>query len=379
VRDDSPDRGGCERARRAAQTADPYSATVGATECSALAEILNADLTNDATTERGLTNHLPMALVAKAGLGAPAEELARFNRSYRRRLVSLREPVEQFSPTTWRRLLGVPEAYPELAAYFVEQTHNADATSVVRTHLPHLVSGVSGAAFHGVIRLAYALDAGSPDLIAHALAYFAASATPLGSIESGPTVSDNPEELLADLRTRDWWRGVASGALISEEMHLVASQPEFASVASRLAIDARTSDRLADAALKLYASTDDFTALHGVTGLEAIAKIRPLVEDVDDLDRFTFQALAAAYLAIGAPPLWSDQHLSDLVAERAADPAAIRQRAAMSNDEHVAKIVFTASRRFAVVRDSLYQAVAARAVQNDSTPGTPDAGSTTDD
>ena len=40
----------------------------------ALQQLLDDELTSDPTTTRGLTNHLPMALVAKERLGADADE-----------------------------------------------------------------------------------------------------------------------------------------------------------------------------------------------------------------------------------------------------------------------------------------------------------------
>jgi hypothetical protein len=51
-----------------------------------LESLLEEELHFDATTSNGLTSHLPMALVAKSGLGASNEELRRFANVYRRRL-----------------------------------------------------------------------------------------------------------------------------------------------------------------------------------------------------------------------------------------------------------------------------------------------------
>ena len=58
----------------------------------ALGDIIDEELDFDATTSRGLTNHLPMALVAKAGLGASRDELERFSAKYRQRLVPMGDP-----------------------------------------------------------------------------------------------------------------------------------------------------------------------------------------------------------------------------------------------------------------------------------------------
>jgi hypothetical protein len=156
---------------------------------------------------------------------------------------------------------------------------------------------------------------------------------------------------------------------ISARMRLVASQPQFAEVAGSLFLDPSTPVRLADAALRVYASTDDFTALHGVTGLEAISRLRPYVSQVERLDRAAFQALAAAYLSIGAPDIWSTTRLSEMADATTLDESDVATRAACSDDEHVAKIVFTSRRLNAITSDPLYLAVAERAVLGDTTTG----------
>jgi hypothetical protein len=129
---------------------------------------------------------------------------------------------------------------------------------------------------------------------------------------------------------------------------------------SSLEIDGETDEKLASAALHLYASTDDFTALHGVTGYEAISSIRPWVDDQELLSRFAFQALVAAYLSIGVPPLWSRDQLDEFIGSNEHDQLEVASVAAFSDDEHVSKLVYTARRSWSKTADPLYLAVAAR-------------------
>jgi hypothetical protein len=332
-----------------------------------LSELLNDGLVFDATTNNDLTNHLPMALVAKFGLGASLAELSRFATKYQRRLVAVAGPSERLTSASWQRVIGEPAAYPDLVDYFNHEVEGQGIEGTLRSHLGYLVEGVSGAAFHGVIRLAYALDVKAPKRVSTGLAYLAASAMTLGTLENGPTTSDDPEVLLSELAKDQRWRSVSSARKIDAQMKHVASNPAFSHVAASLAIDENTPRRLAAAALKVYASTDDFTALHGVTGLEALSRIRPYVDDVERFDRSSFQALAAAYLSIGAPVVWSSDQLDDMAATTQLDRATVSTRAALSDDEHVAKIVFTSTRLREESGDPLYSAVAERAVRNDET------------
>ena len=338
-----------------------------------LDELLDGDLENDPSTVRGLTNHLPMALVAKAALGAPPEELRRFASKYETRLRPRSGANRELTRSTWRRALGEPAAYSDLDDFFGREISARGVDDTVRTYMDELMAGVSAAAFHGPIRLSYALDAASPSRVGSALAYFAANAAPLAPLETVEKTTDSPEAILSLISNE--WRGgsVPSLPLISDEMHWAARQPSFTRLVSSLSVDDRTPQRLADAALKLYATTDDFTALHGVTGLEALARIRPCVDDVSAFDRFSFQALAAAYLAIGAPPVWSRDRLDEFASSTTLEQSEVQKRGAMSDDEHVAKLVFSAQRLHASKAEPLYLAIAERAAMNDRSVPTTDA------
>src|SRR6202035_1832842 len=103
-----------------------------------------------------------------------------------------------------------------------------------------------------------------------------------------------------------------------------------------------TPGRLTAVATALYAQTDDFTALHGLTGSHAISVVAPYVEDTEALSAWWFQALAAAYLTIGAPRLVdpSEAVAPWLTAKVTWDDVA--RSATASDDEHVVKLVYTA-------------------------------------
>jgi hypothetical protein len=332
-----------------------------------LGQLIDEELDLDATTSNGLTNHLPMALVAKAGLGATRAELERFAVKYRRRLVPTGNAEHNLTRSTWRSAVGEVNAYADLVEYFDREIEKYGTEETVRSHLDTLVDGVSGAAFHGVIRLAYALDVSSPSRVSRGLAYLASTAMNLGPLDHESASSDDPERLLGELARDTSWRIDDSVGNITARMRFVAAQPQFASVASSLSVNKETPARLAATALRLYASTDDFTALHGVTGLEAISRLRPYANDVERLDRAAFQALAAAYLTIGSPAIWSANRLSEMVDTSTLDEFDVAKRAGFSDDEHVAKIVFSSRRLNAASGDPLYLAVAERAVVNDET------------
>jgi hypothetical protein len=301
-----------------------------------------------------------MALVAKRGLGADADELLRFAAAYSSRVVAIDAPSTQLDGNTWRSAIGDYDAAADLRAYFVRQVADAGSDETLRLHLPALLAGISGAAFHGVIRLAYAIEVSSPSRIAAGLAYLAETGQALKELAPGAVSTTDPIAILAKLSTTSGLPVPTKQMRIDDEMRAVAQSDIFDAAVASLEVTDETDELLARAALHLYASTDDFTALHGVTGCEAISSIRPWVDDQQLLSRFAFQALVAAYLSIGAPHLWSRDRLDEFVGSNESDPMNVATIAAFNDDEHVSKLVYTARRSWTKTADPLYLAVAAR-------------------
>ncbi|HUD69079.1 MAG TPA: questin oxidase family protein [Acidimicrobiales bacterium] len=332
----------------------------GATKGTALAALLDDELGYDATTTTRLSNHLPMALVALQRLGASDDRLIEFADRYRSRLAPLEfaEPVGSFD--AWLTARGQRAAYGPVREYLGPLLDAEGVEPVVRRHLPHLVDGLSGAAFHGLIRLAYALESASPARVAAGLAYLTQVHQPLGDLGHGTGVTDDPLVALRRLSDVTVLQHVSADGNIGERMRQVATHPAFAGVVDWLVVTSDTPRRLTGAAVALYAATDDFTALHGVTASHAIAIVSPFVEDTEALSSWWFQALAAAYVTIGAPGL--DDPAAP-VRPWLEDPAPwdeVVRAGTLSDDEHVVKLVYSARALHEHAANPLLLAAAAR-------------------
>jgi hypothetical protein len=325
-----------------------------------LSELLDDELNADPTTKRNLTNHLPMALVAKTRLGANEGELRRFAAAYSKRNAPLAPVQHPLTSNTWTTAIGQKGASGDLRDYFSRSVNDVGVDNTLRAHLPFLLPGISGAAFHGAIRLAYALEVASPIRIAAGLGYLAEVAPPLGPITPSPATLDDPIELLITYSRSHRWSSAADDNTIGERMSTVAHDEAFMSLPAALHLDEHTADRLADAALAIFATTGDFTALHGVTGSAAIESLRPWLDDPSSLDLYLFQALAAAYLTIDAPALWSGERQTEFVASNNTTLGEVELVGANSDDEHVSKLIYTAHRLWVKTANPLYLAVAAR-------------------
>ncbi len=326
----------------------------------ALENLLDEELAFDATTTNGLTSHLPMALVAKNGLGASSDELRRFATRYEVRLAPRSDVDIRLTAATWRSAIGHVGTFEVLCDYFLRAVDDAGPEATLRGHLDALSPGISGAAFHGAIRLAYALELSSPSRIAAGLAYLAESAVPLGDPIVVRTADHSFVDVLAKLSSSHEFEGLPRRGLISEEMLDVAAMATFRDAVASCRLDAETLDELRRTALILYATTGDFTSLHAVTGVEALTALRPYAQDVTEFDAACVKGVAAAYATVGAPPLASPDQLTQFRATHHASVSDVAAVGAMSDDEHVSKLVYTSLRLRATTNDDLYLAVAAR-------------------
>jgi hypothetical protein len=322
--------------------------------------LLDEELTFDATTTSGLTNHLPMALVAKCGLGASSEELRRFATRYEKRLAPRIVVDAPLTKATWRSAIGRRGTFDALSMYFVKAVNDEGPEATLRQHLDALTPGICGAAFHGAIRLAYALELSSPSRIAAGLAYLAENAEPLGD----PLRSRSPEhgvsEVFARLSTTVDSVVFPDRKLISEEMLDAASWTTLRDAVATCRLDDNTIDELRRAALTLYATTGDFTSLHAVTGVDALTALRPYAQDITAFDAACVMGVAAAYATVGAPPMATLAQLAEFTEASSASIDEIAAVGANSDDEHVAKLIYTSLRLRERTSDDLYLAVAAR-------------------
>jgi len=167
----------------------------------------------------------------------------------------------------------------------------------IARHLDDLVDGFAGAAFHGVIRLAYALDVASPARIPRVLRISPRRHVPWLAQRR----RDNQRRsraLLLELAGE--WEWQPDDSVATSPAHALSCGPaRFATVArpSPSTNDIRPSVRRGTSVVREYRRLYGVTRRYRVGGDLAPAALR---ERRRTIDRSTFQALAAAYLSIGA-------------------------------------------------------------------------------
>ena len=310
---------------------------------------------HSALYEGDLANHLPMALIALDGLGADDGQIEAFAARYEKKLLAAPAPGAPITAATAESFLGRHEALGSWIRFFEEELARVGAPETVRTWTHRLAPGIGSFAFHGVIRVAYALESGSMSELARGLASWAAAYQALGELPP-PTGALSPGEALATLDGDPRFnRRRYPGRRIADRMAQAAADPE----AARLVAAAGTTDiaALAAALLSAYAATGNFTVLHGLTACHAFRNLRPLMDDPARAERYLWQALVCAYLSAGGPAAGAPPKGDDGL-----DWPEIRRRAAAASDEHDIKLAYSAWREWQRYGDDRYRRVASAAL-----------------
>lgn len=307
---------------------------------------------HNAFYERDLANHLPMALAALDGLGADDGQIAAFAARYEKKLGPAPAGTKAITEGTADSYLGRADAYGSWVAFFDAELARDGVEKAAGAWSSRLMPGVGSFAFHGMIRVAYALELGDAAEMARALASWAASYAALGELPPSSSSAAAPLEVLTALKgDARFTRGRYAGRRIADRMASVAADPETA----RIVAGAGTVDiaSLASALLAAYAATGNFTVLHGLTACHAFRILKPLLADAALGERFLWQALVCAYLSAGGPsagsPLKGDESLSW---------DEIRRRAAAATDEHDVKLAYSAWREWRHYGDDRYRRIA---------------------
>ena len=320
-----------------------------------LVRLLN-DNARFALLHRGTVNHLPMTLVALSKLGASDERLVEYFGYWEQKFALPREGVETpLSRRDWTSGLGRREAFWPLADLFAVWIAEEGVEKVVGAVAPRLERGPGALAFHAMIRLAYGVEAGHQGEVAAGLGSWVAAHRDLSLGLTGAQPAASVAEGLSRIRAAVGGSPPVGGT-ISNAMVTVAAKEEF-----RAALAAPPPGELlremSRAAIRLYWTTANFTALHMVT---AVHVARVILERFPSLATPALsQALwaewCAAYATVGAPPL--EEPAAE---DRPLGWAPICASAVRQNNDHVIKLTYTCRAEEARYGDAFYRQAAGR-------------------
>jgi hypothetical protein len=277
------------------------------------------------TYSGGLTNHLPMCLGALRELGADDERLRGFFDTYAQRLEA-----------------AVPVGRVDL---------RGDRARAISDVLAHAAADVASGAFHGIIRLAWAIDCDDDNDVARALFDLAATHETTPPAPRGAGQERSLLALAARLRSA----GVVApqGRLLSTRLQGLAVDGAFTAVVDDLARDIGIDD-IAIFGARLFAVSDDFASLHVVTGADALHTLAPFSTRLPESIHAAAAAALGCFVLAGCPALDALEHAE------VDDEATIARLACASDDDHVCKFVASCLRHARRTGDPLFLALATR-------------------
>ncbi|WOX04516.1 questin oxidase family protein [Microbulbifer pacificus] len=299
-----------------------------------------------------LANHLPMVLIALDKLGAgPVPLKHAFDRSTPHLHPRPGSPVDEIeNPASCRNR---DDRFPSALHYYEQQLRQFGIARCLQQELPALLPAIATAAFHGLIRTAYGIDARHLEEVAMGLAYWNLDYQELHS--SAETIPTTTSEIILRLAKQYPEISLAPGN-IADHMHSVTGQPGWMETPiqpSQIALE-----NVAAVAVDAYLGTRDFTLLHGVTGCHALRLILPYCNDKEAALRYFWQGLVVAYLSTGPKTIKpaAKEEIKD-ISQRQSE---IREKALGSDDDHVIKLAYSALEEFHYYGHSEYLQVFAQ-------------------
>lgn len=237
----------------------------------------NARETLDALLKRcregveGDTLHLPMVLIALYKMGASPRQLHRY--------------ADHF---TFR---------PVAEARGTEPVTRASVEADLKARLPALTKSSSSVAFHGLLRLGYALDYGGPEEIAVSLAGWGTKSPSPDFDREAPPVE--PDALLADLVRSTSALEIKGAAGIDDALAKVYASEAFSQALKPIRFpETNPLEKVSGLVMDLFAGSQHFTLLHALNSCQALRPMLPYLGDPrKSLSEF-WHSVCAAYLTV---------------------------------------------------------------------------------
>jgi len=239
-----------------------------------------------------LFNHLSISLSALTYLNASDDKIGDFYRQYSERLSEAcqDDPTPDPLAQQWTALFARYQA--QLTAQGIEAT--------LENELPSLLPGIVAGGFYALNRLASAIETNDLNELAMALTCWRIYYLELGELTTH--VHMPPTRILRHLAKVIGHFRFPAGNTIDRVKSVLTlhdyqcndNQPSEISI-----------EIVADATIKVYQMSGDFTMLHALTGSASLKTILPYCQDQEMALRYFWQAVVVAYLSTGGAPMTS--------------------------------------------------------------------------
>lgn len=300
----------------------------------------------------GLATHVPMVLTALNAMGASKNKL---QKTFYQSIDELEKIGSLDSVTAVDAIeleLSNSESYLRYLKYFQNQLENYSIQDVLEKSLPFLLPGIAASAFHGLIRLAYAIEANSRSEIAVALAYWSAEFQPFEIVEE--TIDESLEDILIRLSPLGESFNFSPGIIVDHMAEIGDLLKSNGEIIHPKKIDLET---LKAFVLKLFYLQNDFTLLHTLTGCHAFSIILPYIENEGFALKELWKAVLVAYLSTGL----KFKNTEIKVESYNYDFSPVIAKALNAEDSHIIKLIYSSYCEYQKSLNPLYFLIAKRA------------------
>lgn len=254
-------------------------------------KLLDSGKKYDITYGNGLSNHLPMGLIALDKMGAGEYKLQEFYDEYKQKLKKYNQD-NIIELVDIKDTLGEKDIFPSLVKFFKKEIDQKGVTGVISKYINILLPGVAASAFHALIRLSYAILADSSDEVAISLAYWCSEYQPIGEL------SDKSDVLIPDIiiNAKEKYKNYTfNKGNITERIVSVVNMSEYKQL--DLEPGNINMEEISGIALTAYLSNPNIALLHGVTSCQALRLLLPYFSDEEMALRYYWQALLGLFLS----------------------------------------------------------------------------------
>ncbi len=324
------------------------------------------------TYQNGMSNHLPMVLIALSRIGAKVSDIKKFYAQYIDKLILIPDNGDNIAAIThdnWRIYLGSNEYYKAYSSYFSEECQQLGHTVFLNQYIGLLANGIGSGAFHALIRLGYALDLyndnetlGMSEIVA-SISYWASHYLNIGNISDVIRYS-GPEQAFNHLyeQCKESVIKASHDGLIYQRMQSAAAQyPQLAELVTRFVMTSNTLTELNALALKSHIQCNTFETLHLITASHALQLVmQQLSEGEKEIvaNAFAYH-FASVYLAIGLPQL-AELNSDEYQQYEQLDWQPLYQQAIESGNDHTIKLLYSCNQHYQRESQPIYKFIAQR-------------------
>lgn len=300
------------------------------------------------------SNHVPMALIALAKLGATDQRLKEYYDKGIEPLVEVSKNELVINKENFSKHLGDQAAYDAYYRFLYQEYDQQGRKSFLNKYLDFFADGVFTHLFHPLIRISYALEVDDVEEIIAGFAYFSAH-------YQKSLVNDLSKESEKDVLTlaKQLSKAFAGDATplseVLSKLEVIESSKEFHEIVSKMKFNEMSLAAIVDFNRRIYTSKPNIFSLHMVTSAYAIRTVMPYIKNKNRLLRYYWYAIAVIYTVLDCV----DVSLSKSI-ERQLTIDEIKRKAMASNNEHVIKLAHACLQEAEFYKDEAFLSLAER-------------------